>query len=450
MTSRSSCLGGPLMALITLVIISTGRAEENLRQKSILESMLSGYEVNEWPTSNMNKPTTISVQMFVNSFGSLNAANMDYTIDVFLRQTWTDHRLSFGNLSNKDTMVITAPAFQQRLWKPDTYFDNVKEASFHTVTMPNILLRINSTGYVLYSIRASLRLTCNMEFVLYPFDVQHCGIHLSSYANTDDIIKYHWKTDVPIALPEHLEIAQFDLIGQESSELTNAYSTGNFSGLRVDFYLRRQNGYHVLQTYIPTILIVTISWVSFWLDPNAVPGRVSLGVTTLLTLTTLASGVRQQLPPVSYVKAIDVWVGMCMIMVFGALLEFTLVNWMANKKILVDHRQTLFKLPTMLTKCSSVTSFDQDPDASVQQRHQDQESRHAEEASPGQAKKQNQDEPPAKDNAEAKPTTYISFARALDRICRAVFPATFLLFNLAYWPYYLLQQQHAIPVNLQI
>lgn len=79
-------------------------------------------------------------------------------------------------------------------------------------------------------------------------------------------------------------------------------SSGNFSSLKVSFDLRRQNGYHVLQTYIPTILIVVISWVSFWLDPNAIPGRVSLGVTTLLTLTTLASGIRAQLPPVSYVK----------------------------------------------------------------------------------------------------------------------------------------------------
>lgn len=88
-------------------------------------------------------------------------------------------------------------------------------------------------------------------------------------------------------------------------ELNLKSSTGNFSGLLIKFSLRRQNGYHVLQTYVPTILIVSISWVSFWLDPNAVPGRVSLGVTTLLTLTTLASGTRASLPPVSYVKVIQ-------------------------------------------------------------------------------------------------------------------------------------------------
>ena len=48
---------------------------------------------------------------------------------------------------------------------------------------------------------------------------------------------------------------------------------------------------------------------SFWLDPNAIPARISLGVTTLLTMSTQTSGINAQLPPVSYTKAIDVWTG---------------------------------------------------------------------------------------------------------------------------------------------
>ncbi len=58
----------------------------------------------------------------------------------------------------------------------------------------------------------------------------------------------------------------------------------------------------MVQTYIPSSLIVAISWVSFWIDPNAVPARVTLSFTTLLTLTTQAAAIRMGLPAVSYAK----------------------------------------------------------------------------------------------------------------------------------------------------
>ena len=46
---------------------------------------------------------------------------------------------------------------------------------------------------------------------------------------------------------------------------------------------------------------------SFWLDAHAVPARVALGVTTLLTMSTQTASINSALPPVAYTKAIDVW-----------------------------------------------------------------------------------------------------------------------------------------------
>lgn len=103
--------------------------------------------------------------------------------------------------------------------------------------------------------------------------------------------------------------------------------TGEYSCLTVNLDFKREFSYYLIQIYIPCCMLVIVSWVSFWLDPNAIPARVSLGVTTLLTMATQISGINASLPPVSYTKAIDVWTGSCLTFVFGALLEFALVNY---------------------------------------------------------------------------------------------------------------------------
>ena len=41
---------------------------------------------------------------------------------------------------------------------------------------------------------------------------------------------------------------------------------------------------------------------SFWIDPKAVPARVALGVTTLLTMSTKTASISNSLPPVAYTK----------------------------------------------------------------------------------------------------------------------------------------------------
>lgn len=96
--------------------------------------------------------------------------------------------------------------------------------------------------------------------------------------------------------------------------------------LTFTFHLERDFGYYLIQTYIPSIMIVILSWVNFWLDVHATPARVSLGLLTVLTMSTQISGINAQLPRVSYVKAIDVWMSTCLSYVVAALLEFAVVN----------------------------------------------------------------------------------------------------------------------------
>lgn len=92
-------------------------------------------------------------------------------------------------------------------------------------------------------------------------------------------------------------------------------------------------GFYILHIYCPCSLTVLVSWLSFWLNIDAVPARTSLGVLTVLTVTSQTSAAVSALPKVSYVKAIDIWMAVCLIFVFLALLEYALVNVLNRREI---------------------------------------------------------------------------------------------------------------------
>lgn len=118
------------------------------------------------------------------------------------------------------------------------------------------------------------------------------------------------------------------------------FFAGNYSRLACEIQFVRSMGYYLIQIYIPSGLIVIISWVSFWLNRNATPARVALGVTTVLTMTTLMSSTNAALPKISYVKSIDVYLGTCFVMVFASLLgEFTYPHEKHN-----NNKEKLFHL----------------------------------------------------------------------------------------------------------
>ena len=76
----------------------------------------------------------------------------DFTSDFYFRQTWNDPRLSFEKLDMISNLFVGAEV-AKKIWVPDTFFANEKQAYFHVATTPNRFLRISSDGTVFQSIR---------------------------------------------------------------------------------------------------------------------------------------------------------------------------------------------------------------------------------------------------------------------------------------------------------
>ncbi|XP_054157554.1 glycine receptor subunit alpha-2-like [Oppia nitens] len=384
-------------------------SDSNLSQ---LDSLLKGYDRRALPTSHLGIPTVVECEIFIRSIGSINPESMDYEVDLYLRQSWFDERLRTGNGSR--ALDLNDPKLVQMIWKPEVFFANAKSAEFQYVTVPNVLVRLETGGKILYMLRLKLRFSCMMDLIRYPMDSQICAIELASFSKTTSELMLKWSDISPVKLYDKLKLPQFLITNVNTTLCKETFHIGEYSCLKAEFYLQRALGYHLVQSYLPTILIVVISWVSFWLDVEAIPARITLGVTTLLTISSKGAGIQSNLPPVSYAKAIDVWMGVCTIFVFTALLEFTLVNYLSRIKA-KKHQLKSFRYQESKqnNSCIAETSM---VEVNKQTLNSD--------------KVESKTVLKSKLNRNMKPEDIDIFSRVL-------FPALFILFNMFYWPYYL-------------
>uniref|UniRef100_A0A8C9YE16 Glycine receptor, alpha 1 n=1 Tax=Sander lucioperca TaxID=283035 RepID=A0A8C9YE16_SANLU len=400
-----------------------------------LMGKVSGYDARIRPNFK-GPPVNVTCNIFINSFGSIAETTMDYRVNIFLRQQWNDPRLAYSEYP--DDSLDLDPSMLDSIWKPDLFFANEKGANFHEVTTDNKLLRISKNGNVLYSIRITLILACPMDLKNFPMDVQTCIMQLESFGYTMNDLIFEWDEKGAVQVADGLTLPQFLL--KEEKDLrycTKHYNTGKFTCIEARFHLERQMGYYLIQMYIPSLLIVILSWVSFWINMDAAPARVGLGITTVLTMTTQSSGSRASLPKVSYVKAIDIWMAVCLLFVFSALLEYAAVNFIArqHKELLRFRRRRRHMKPESWPVLQedetgegrfSFPGYGMGP-ACLQ-------------AKDGMAIKGNNNNAPAsaapEKTIEEMKKLFIGRAKRIDTVSRVAFPLVFLIFNIFYWIIY--------------
>ena len=69
------------------------------------------------------------------------------------------------------------------------------------------------------------------------------------------------------------------------------------------------------------------------------------GITTVLTMSTILSGVSASMPQVSYVKAVDVYLWVSSLFVFLSVLEYAAVNYLTTVKERKQFKKTGKVLP---------------------------------------------------------------------------------------------------------
>ncbi|CAH2219542.1 gamma-aminobutyric acid receptor subunit rho-3 [Pelobates cultripes] len=382
-------------------------------------------------------PVGIDVQ--IESIDSISEVDMDFTMTLYLRHYWKDERLSFQ--SNNNRSMTFDGRLIKKIWVPDVFFVHSKRSFIHDTTMENIMLRVYPDGNVLFSLRITVSAMCFMDFSRFPLDTQNCSLELESYAYNEDDLMLYWKRgNESLKTDEHISLSQFFIEEfSASSGLALYSSTGWYNRLFINFILRRHIFFFLLQSYFPAMLMVMLSWVSFWIDRRAVPARVSLGITTVLTMSTIITGVSASMPQVSYIKAVDVYLWISFLFVFLSVIEYAAVNYLTT----VEERKQLKRRgkssATLNLEAVQAMAFDgcyHDSDADLNY------SVHSEESSSrGRAASvATLDAARVKRKRSIKGNVgriILENNHVIDTYSRIIFPAVYILFNFLYWGVYL-------------
>ncbi|KAG4077736.1 hypothetical protein HA402_011165 [Bradysia odoriphaga] len=394
-----------LVSLCSVAFANDSTMNIREKEKAILDQLLSDerYDASIRPpgANGTDGPVVVRVTIYVRSPPYVDDLKQEYSVQLILRQIWSDERLQFDDIGGKLKYLHLTAA--RRIWMPDLFFSNEKQSHFHNMLTSNVYIRIFPNGQILYSTRISLTLDCPMNLQPYPFDRHECPLHIASYGYVTDDVIVLWKETSPVQVNNRQpnDFHGFTLTGYSPEYCSTKSIAPEYSCLKAIFSFKRDLMPSLTRIYIPNCVLVLASFVSFWLDPSRSASRAFLVSTTLLAMVFQVSYRTASLPTGSYIKAVDIWLSVCLIFIFGTLLEFATLNYTSrneNKK-----------------KCEQVEGV------SLLSEDESKESTRS-------------------------PSDYKHFLTCLskssrstkiDIVSRIMFPISFAVFNLAYWITYL-------------
>ncbi|XP_071533859.1 uncharacterized protein [Panulirus ornatus] len=276
---------------------------------------------------------------------SLSVQTMEMTMEVSYRLelTWLDNRLQYQNLKVENTLNILPASTVDRLWTPQVDFINTIGNHHTLMDVDTIMLVTRLADSIGRNITAPAEVEvfsgetntmttrrkygtvfmCDLDLALYPFDAQECFMHLMITSATKSFLEF----DTIISSVNNT--ASNLLLEYNVGELVLEHGrsgSGMFSEVWVRVPLTRRYGYAILNIYIPTLVLLVVSYVTLFIRPDVFDVRMMAALTVQLVIATLFSQVSGSLPKTSYYKMVDVWLIFCISATFLTIIFHVIVD----------------------------------------------------------------------------------------------------------------------------
>ncbi|XP_046745408.1 glycine receptor subunit alpha-3 isoform X4 [Diprion similis] len=216
-------MSASLPLVLLLVLIYAAQAQRSLEFFDLLPEDPKLYDKMRPPKKD-GQATVVYFHVTVMGLDSIDENSMTYAADIFFAQTWKDNRLRLPENMTSEYRLLEVD-WLKNMWRPDSFFKNAKSVTFQTMTIPNHYLWLYKDKTILYMVKLTLKLSCAMNFLIYPHDTQECKLQMESLSHTTDEMIFQWDPDVPLVVDENIELPQLQLVKNYTADCTQVYST---------------------------------------------------------------------------------------------------------------------------------------------------------------------------------------------------------------------------------
>lgn len=304
-----------LLATCCLSLLAPSDAQGIGPPVKLSDLISADYDVMRPPTDG-GRPVAVNISVSLLNIRAVDEGRQFVEVDVFIHELWFDWRLA----RKVKERIVVDPRWHKDIWTPEVYFKNSADGRLDHVIFPYAYITLEPSGVLFMAARVSLKLACNLDLTRFPHDNQLCDMQLSSLVHPAEQVALRWKS---FKITKNLSLSQFKATYVGHGDCTKSFDVGTFSCLYGRVELRRLAGYFLINKYAPSTIIVFMSFAAFWMPCEALPARVTLSVTSLLSLVT--AQYQTHMPGVSYVVALNVWMIVCIIFVFMGLVECAII-----------------------------------------------------------------------------------------------------------------------------
>ena len=255
--------------LKVVVIILLQIWNSNAEDECILKTSLYANE-----TTRLTEPehgTVVNV-----SFGNLQILKVDHfdctiTLNFHLKLRWKEPRLTYP-CNDKEYIILRKSDFSW-LWVSNVFIVGVK--SYKTYTLNNLIHdfyihfdEIDNVTIVGHETFLEVVFYCPMNFNKYPLDEHNCYLKMRDYNYHSEIVSYKLN-EKDFIFNEFQKVSILDYAidvnhGLPEEQIYDPIAGRNFKNTVIGFEinLKRYTKHYILDYYIPSALLVMLSWVS--------------------------------------------------------------------------------------------------------------------------------------------------------------------------------------------